>query len=53
MLGNIDPAWRSRLENIYLIALFDSKLLATYSFDDILSPLVTELHQLCSVSCVL
>lgn len=50
MLGNIDPAVRSRLEDINLIALFRSELLQHYSFDDILKPLVSDLKKLTTVS---
>ena len=37
-LGNLDPAVRSRLEAINLVALFKSELLKAYSLDDILAP---------------
>lgn len=49
MLGNIDPAVRSRLEAINLIALFRSELLQHYSFDDILKPFVSDLKKLTTV----
>lgn len=43
MLGNLDPSLRSRLENIHLVALFQSELLEKYSFDCILAPFVNDL----------
>lgn len=46
LLGNIDPAVRSRLEAINLIALFRSELLQHYSFDDILKPFVSDLKKI-------
>lgn len=50
MLGNLDPAVRSRLEAINLVALFKSELLKNYSLDDILKPFVKDLSKLYSVS---
>ena len=34
MLGNLDPALRSKLESISLIALFNTNLLTEYSIDE-------------------
>jgi hypothetical protein len=48
-LANIDPAFRSRLEAINLIALFNSDLLSEYSLDDVLKPFVNELKELNAV----
>lgn len=45
MLVNLDPALRSRLESIHLIALFESKLLVNYSIDDILRPFINDLKE--------
>ena len=50
MLGNIDPALRSRLEAINLIALFNTDLLTKYSIDNILEPFITDLKKLSVVS---
>lgn len=50
MLGNIDPALRSRLEAINLVALFKADLLANYSMDQILEPFITDLKTLSAVS---
>lgn len=50
MLGNIDPALRSRLEAINLVALFKADLLASYSLDDVLNPFISDLKKLSSVS---
>ena len=49
LLGNIDPALRSRLDSIYLIALFQANLLETYSFDSIMDPFVSDLKKLSAV----
>jgi len=49
-LCNIDPALRSRLESIYLVALFHCMLLESYSFDHILQPFVNDLKKLSTVS---
>lgn len=50
MLGNLDPALRSRLEAINLVALFKSQLLKTYSLDDILKPFIDDIQKLHTVS---
>ena len=50
MLGNIDPALRSRLEAINLVALFKTDLLTNYSLDVILEPFITDLKKLNAVS---
>ena len=50
MLGNLDPAVRSQLDTINLVALFNSDLLQTYSFDCILQPFIVDLKALASVS---
>lgn len=50
MLGNLDPALRSRLEAINLVALFNSNLLSDYSLDDILRPFIDDLKELNTVS---
>ena len=50
MLGNLDPALRSRLESISLIALFNTNLLTEYSIDDILKPFIEDLKDLNAVS---
>ena len=49
-LANIDPALRSKLEAINLLMLFPYTLLKTYTFDQILEPVVEELKVLSSVS---
>ena len=51
-LANLDPAVRSRLEAINLVALFKSELLVNYSLDEILTPFIkeTEYSNLC-VTC--
>lgn len=49
MLANLDPALRSRLEAIHLVALFKSSLLNEYSLDDILKPFVDDLKKLNTV----
>ena len=50
MLANLDPAIRSRVEAINLVALFKSNLLDEYSLDDILKPFINDLQKLNSVS---
>ena len=50
-LGNIDPALRSRLDSIYLVALFQTDLLERYSFDAILKPFMSDLKKLSAVGC--
>ena len=50
MIGNLDAAFRSRLEAINLIALFNCDLLSHYSLDDVLSPFINDLKQLDDVS---
>ena len=50
MLGNIDPALRSRLESINLVALFHTGLLGQYSFDTIMEPFISDLKKLSTVS---
>ena len=52
MLGNLDPALRSRLESISLIALFNTNLLTEYSIDDILKPFIEDLKDLNAVSLI-
>ena len=52
MLANLDPALRSRLEAINLVALFKSDLLERYSLDDVLKPFITDLCQLSAVSLI-
>ena len=49
MLGNIDPALRSRLEAINLVALFKTELLQKYSIDVILKPFISDLKELAPV----
>lgn len=53
MLGNIDPALRSRLEAINLVALFRADLLKNYSIDLILQPFIDDLRKLASVSVII
>ena len=48
-LGNIDPAQRSQLEAIQLVALFPSSLLDGYTIDDILRPFYEDLQKLSTV----
>ena len=50
MLGNLDPALRSRLDTINLVALFRTELLQQYSFDVIIQPFITDLKKLFTVS---
>ena len=45
-LTNIDPAVRSKLEVIYLVALFKSALLVEYSLNDVLKPFIGDLKKL-------
>ena len=52
LLTNIDPALRSRLEAIYLVALFPCSLLNEYSFDDVVKPFITDLKKLSAVSVI-
>lgn len=52
MLGNLDPALRSRLEAINLVALFKSDLLKSYTLDDILKPFIDDLSTLYLVSTI-
>lgn len=49
-LANIDPALRSKLESINLVALFKSGLLADYSLNDVLKPFIDDLKKLNTVS---
>jgi hypothetical protein len=49
-LGNIDPALRSRLEAVHLVCLFPYTMLDVYSIDEILRPLVTDIHKLQKVT---
>ena len=53
MLANLDPALRSKLEAINLVAFFESRLLDKYSLDDILKPFISDLQQLNSVSYIM
>ena len=46
MLGNLDPALRSRLEAINLVALFKSNLLKRYSLDTVIKPFIDDLRKL-------
>ena len=48
-IANIDPALRSKLEAINLVALFFSSLLNEYSLDDIMKPFVADLKKLSAV----
>lgn len=48
---NLDPALRSRLEEVNLVALFKSDLLANYSLDDVLKPFIDDLHKLNTKFC--
>ena len=48
-LANIDPALRSKLDVINLVALFKSDLLSEYSLKDILKPFIDDLKKLCDV----
>lgn len=48
-LANIDPALRSKLDVINLVALFKSVLLVKYSLNDILKPFIDDLKKLCAV----
>lgn len=50
MLANLDPAFRSRLEAINLVALFNSTLLTKYTLNDVLKPFVDGLKELNTVS---
>lgn len=43
-LGNIDPAQRSKLDSIQLIALFPCQLLMEYSIDAVLAPFYEDIH---------
>lgn len=45
-LANIDPAFRSKLESINLVAIFRCNLLEHYSIDAILTPFVQDLKKL-------
>lgn len=49
-LANIDPALRSQLEAICLVALFNSTLLKDHTLDDVLKPFIEDLKQLSNVS---
>ena len=49
MLGNLDPALRSRLEAVYLVCLFKSNLLENYSINDILRSFIEDLKKLQAV----
>lgn len=48
-LANIDPAQRSTLDAINLVALFSCSLLSTYSIDIILAPFLDEVAKLSEV----
>ena len=50
-LANIDPAQRSSLDAINLIALFPCNLLDTYCIDSILEPVFENVKKLSAVSC--
>ena len=50
MVGNLDPAFRSRLEAINLVALFKSDLLQRYTLNDVLKPFIDDLKKLCTIS---
>ena len=45
-LANLDPAFRSKLESINLVAIFRCNLLEHYSIDAILKPFVQDLKKL-------
>lgn len=49
-LANIDPAMRSKLDAINLVALFSSSLLNEYSLNDIMKPFIADLKKLSAVS---
>ena len=49
-LGNIDPALRSRLDCINLVALFQADLLERYSINAVLEPFISDLKKLSAVS---
>ena len=49
-LTNIDPAQRSTLDAIYLVALFPCSILSTYSIDVILEPFFDDIAKLSGVS---
>lgn len=46
MLGNLHPAFRSRLEAVNLVCLFKSDLLENYSINNILRPFIEDLKKL-------
>ena len=53
MLGNIDPALRSRLEAINLVALFKTELLQKHSIDVILKPFISDIKKLAPVGIII
>ena len=50
MLGNLRPKFRSKLNNIQLLALTKYSTVAEFGIDRILQPIVEELQKLESVS---
>lgn len=50
MLGNIDPKFRSRTENIQLLTVVRTTLISKYGINKILEPFITEINLLERVS---
>ena len=48
-IANIDPAQRSKLDAVHLIALFECDLFSRYTIDDILAPFFDDLEKLSQV----
>ena len=51
-LANLDPAFRSKLESISLVAIFHCNLLEHYSIDAILKPFIQDLKNLETYDCI-
>ena len=48
-IANIDPAQRSKLDAVHLIAFFECDLFSQYTIDDILAPFFDDLEKLSQV----
>ena len=49
-IANIDPAQRSKLDAVHLVALFECDLFSQYTIDDILTPFFDDLKKLSQAS---
>ena len=50
MLGNVDPKYRSRIDNIHLVTIVRTTLIQKYGMNKILEPFIEEIKMLERVS---